>query len=151
MLLFTSILTEYGGCSNSKFNSSEYVFNCLQNHHGMVLENPRLVLHLSLFFFFTSSYFLFVWVTSPFQVIELLEKRHDYFSYMSSFFSSIYHWKGRARCVCFQKNLELIYITLNNHVCLPSCLSDMPVCTPNVCPLNNETLIFVFPDLLIVA
>lgn len=111
---------------------------------GVVLENPWLVLHL---FSLTPSYFLFCLKYVTFSGYWALRKRQDYFSYMSALFSCISHWKGRARCVSFSKNVELIYITYN-HVCLPSCLSDMPVCTPNVCLLSNETLIFVFPDLL---
>lgn len=51
---------------------------------------------------FTFSY-LFVWDVLPSHVIELLEKRHDYISYGSAFFSCVYHWKGKARCVCFLK------------------------------------------------
>lgn len=38
MLLF--ILTAYGRCSNSKVNTSEYVFNCLQNKQWGGFRKP---------------------------------------------------------------------------------------------------------------
>lgn len=97
--------------------AAEFVQNCLQLACGIAPESPWLfpcLLSPSV------SCFLSVRDTAQsVQVIEIFEKRYDYLSYLSAYFSCIYPWKARPDVRDLKKNLELICITEQSKCLLP--------------------------------
>lgn len=131
-------------CSNSKLNTYDHVFNCLQNNQWGGFKKPMTrsppLFSYPFLFSFCLKYVTFsgYWALRKETRLLFIYER-PLFLYLSL--------ERKSQMCLFQKEH---WINLHNlqSVCLPSCLSDMPVCTPNVCPLSIETLIFVFPDLL---
>lgn len=140
MLLF--ILTTYVCCSNSKLNTYDHVFNCLQNNQWGGFKKP-MTRSPPLFSYPFLFSFLFLRICHFSQGTELLEKTRLLFIYERPLFLYLSLERKSQMCVFFKEH----WINLHNlQSCLPaSCLSDMPVCTPNVCPLSIETLIFCIP------
>lgn len=97
--------------------AAEFVQDGLQLACGTAAESPGLIPCL---FGPSVSFFLSVRDTAQsVQVIEIFEKRYDYLSYISAFFSCIYPWKARPDVRVFKKNLELICITEQSKCLLP--------------------------------
>lgn len=110
MMLF--ILTEYGGCSNSKRDISEYVFNCLQNNQWAGFRKPMTGSPSLFSFSFFLFSFCFGYVTFS-----------SYWAHIRvpSFLVSIIGKKGPDVCVFLKEP----WINLHNfeQSCLPAVIS----------------------------